>query len=343
MECSRLNHFVKIETGSAPLFRCCHMVNPPRFNTLEELESSQWLDSIQNDFKKDQWPEECKRCQQTEDAGLESVRMISNRQHSKLEQIHKNYLVTDVVVDTVCNAACPICSENLSSTIARMKKIPINPFNGLNVLNTIDKDRIVQLDILGGEPGASRRSKQLLKDLSHFKNLQTIHISTNGSMIIPEIENLLGRGIAVDLVISMDGTESVFEYCRFPIKWDKFMKSVEHYNAFRKLYSKLSILLWSSISSLCIGDLDNMIAFANNFDIPINGAPIQYPEILSISKNNFLTSQALEKIHLSSNEFAVKLKPLICTDMTNSQDELISFLSNNDKIRNTDFRNIFNL
>lgn len=315
------------------------MASPPRFKTVAELEASAWNKMMIDELENNSWPTECVRCQQAEQAGFDSVRVISNKQHDTLTKIHKDYLVVDVVVDTICNAACPICSADLSSTIAKLEGIPINPFDGISILETIPRDRIVQLDILGGEPGASKRSQQLLQSLADFPLLQKIHISTNGSMQIKEIERLLENGVHVDLVISMDGTEQVFEYCRFPLEWNKFAKNVKHYKQLQKKYSNLSLLLWSSISALCVSDLPNMLEFAHSLEIPFNGAPIQFPEVISIGKTNHLTSNAKEILTNSKYHFANKLAPLVAVESKDSSNELEHFLTNNDAIRKINYRN----
>lgn len=333
MKCSRLTHFVKIETGTLPIVRCCHMASPPRFKSLDDLENSNWLKDINEKIDNDIWPADCVRCQQAEEAGLESVRIISNKHHNLLKEIRDNYLIVDVIVDTICNAACSICSADLSSTIAKMTNIPVNRFDGLSVLDTISNDRILQLDILGGEPGASKKSQKLLNNLANFPNLQKIHISTNGSMKIKEIERLLEKGITVDLVISMDGTNKIFEYCRYPINWLKFEDNILFYKALQKKYQNLSLLLWTSISSLCVADIPNMVEFSKKVDIPLNGAPIQFPEEISLGKTNKLTLNAKKILNNDKSDFSKKIESLLALDENNNDDELNRFLMNNDQIR----------
>jgi hypothetical protein len=341
MHCVRLDHFLKIETGSSPLVRCCHMANPPRFKTIKEVENSQWISNVKQQLNEGIWPDECIRCKQAEDAGFESVRNISNKAHEQLSKVKDDYMIVDVIVDTICNAACPICSEDLSSTIAKLKQIPINPFDGLSVLEYIDKERIVQLDILGGEPGASKKSKRLLRNLETYTNLQSIHLSTNGSMIIPEIEALLEKGVKVDLVISMDGSKDVFEYCRFPIKWSKFVSTLEAYKKLQEKYQNLSLLLWSAIHALCVADIDNMINFSKEIDIHFNGAPLQYPTALDISKKNFLTLEAKDICKNSQHEFARRLYSLIALDESSNDNEVLNFLAENDSVRKTNYKLLY--
>lgn len=342
MFCSRLDHFVKIEPGSKPMFRCCHMISPPKFNSLEEIETSEWLSSVKEKFKNDIWPTECSRCKESEDIGIDSVRLISNKKHKEFFDIDPNYIVVDVVVDTICNAACPICSEDLSSKIAKLKKIKINPFDGSSILQSIPKERIYQIDILGGEPGASRKSKILLEDIQTFQNLKKLHLSTNGSMKIKEIEVLLKKGISIELVISMDGTEKIFEYARFPIKWNVFVETVKYYKNLQRQYPNLSLLIWSSISSLCVADIPNMIKFSQDVEIPLNGSPIHFPKELSISNKNFLTNHALKTLENCDNDFAKKILKLVSVYEESNDKELIKFLKENDSIRKTNYLEIFN-
>jgi hypothetical protein len=341
MECFRLNHFLKIEPGIKPLYRCCHMINAPKFDSLKELENSKWLANTKQLMKNNQWPDECLRCKTAEEVGLESVRVISNKNHQTFKKVLDDYLIVDIVVDTICNAACPICSEEVSSKIAKLKSIPIVKFDGLNFLNDVPKHRVIQIDILGGEPGASKKSKKLLTELEQYNNLKVVHISTNGSTKILEIENLLKKGTRVDLVISMDGTKSVFEYSRFPIKWNKFVDTISYYKTLQEKYANLSLLLWTSISALCLEDLSNMLKFSKEIGIPLNGSPVHFPNEISISRKNFLTVKSKEILLQDDSDFIKKIVSLIATDEEDSSTELLKFLSNNDQIRKTNYKKVF--
>ena len=64
LSCPRLNHFVRFNPDGT-VSRCGHMVSPPQFNSLEEMDSSKWLADIKQQFEDNQWPSECARCQQT--------------------------------------------------------------------------------------------------------------------------------------------------------------------------------------------------------------------------------------------------------------------------------------
>ena len=66
MYCPRLNHFVRLNQNGS-IGKCGHMVNAMGFKTFQDLEESKWLDGIKDKMSKDQWPDECVRCKQTEE------------------------------------------------------------------------------------------------------------------------------------------------------------------------------------------------------------------------------------------------------------------------------------
>ena len=89
MYCPRLDHFVRFNHNGT-VSRCGHMVDAPEFNTLEEMDSSLWLLTVKKEFAKDQWPEECLRCQQTELENKSSIRL--NAINFDKLQTKKDYL-----------------------------------------------------------------------------------------------------------------------------------------------------------------------------------------------------------------------------------------------------------
>ena len=66
MQCPRLDHFVRFNTNGS--VTCCgHMVKAQGFDDINQLQNSEWIESLKDKFFTDQWPDECIRCQQTEE------------------------------------------------------------------------------------------------------------------------------------------------------------------------------------------------------------------------------------------------------------------------------------
>ena len=73
MYCPRLKHFVRLNQDGS-IGKCGHMINAMGFKTFDKLDNSKWLKDIKDTMAKDEWPNECKRCQQTEELNGESIR-----------------------------------------------------------------------------------------------------------------------------------------------------------------------------------------------------------------------------------------------------------------------------
>jgi molybdenum cofactor biosynthesis enzyme MoaA len=347
MYCARLDHFVKIAPPIVNLYensiaRCCNMIHEPRFASLEELEHSEWLLLTKRKMSNNEWPPECIRCKQSEELGNQSMRNHSNDLHLRHVGSNPKYLVVDVVVDILCNAACQMCEPELSTFYAKLYNVKVDDFDGLRLLQTIDDTRIVQLDILGGEPSISRRVKLLLEKISNlqsFTTVRTIRVNSNGSSILPDIVKILDRGIEVVVTLSLDGTRKEFEYVRYPISWDKFTSTVNFYRELKYKYSNLTLNFWSVYTALSIGSLGDMIQFSKKVDIPFSGSALVVPKILAVSRTNYLTVHAKQRL-VSLAEFDSRIQSIvkdIATDDEDSSDELNAFIEKSDKMRSISF------
>ena len=119
MHCPRLKHFIRLQ-ASGKIGKCGHMVNAKEFDSLAQLESSDWIKNIENKMDKNIWPSECTRCEQTEKAMGDSIRLKSIKRHKMLYPKNKEYLVVGGVLDNVCNSACQTCNATLSTKIGSL-------------------------------------------------------------------------------------------------------------------------------------------------------------------------------------------------------------------------------
>jgi len=334
MFCSRLNNTVYIRVLSPQFSRCCTQVRAPWFNSLDELESSQWLADSKQMLADNKWPTECSNCKDMEEAGLDSVRKFGNSHHDALMSINPDYLSVGLEVDAKCNAACISCGPSRSSLFAKLESKRQLAGTGVDGFNTLDKDRILEIDLYGGESAVSNDTQTLLNELiTSEHNVRKIRITTNASVTIPEIEGLLQRGIEIDISMSMDGFDKTFEYARWPIKWSKFKTVVDYYCSVRNKYLGLKLYFWTTHSALSLVDYDNMIVYSNNVGVPLIGSPVKTPSILHISHNNIMTRYAKEKLLASEFEQARQLALLVATETDDSTVELEEFLNRADALR----------
>ena len=304
MHCPRLDHFVRFNYNGT-VSRCGHMTNPPQFDTLAQMESSEWLTDIKN--KPDAWPQECVRCQQSESTGLKSIRQYSLDQHVKNIEVKTDYLVLGGVLDNICNSACQTCNENLSTKIGSLTTQDYIQINNSCKLDQLPLDRIVQMDINGGEPSASPNYLRLLDNLPD--NVRYLRLNTNGSRVLTALPRLIKRGVKVTVTVSLDGIGNVHDYIRWPIKWNTVEKTIQHYQTIG-LYQ---LNTWTTVSALNIGDLKNIQAYTKQHNIDHSYALLQDPDVLHVKYSNHLTRTAdapdeLKSVVAQDQDNTVKLQ-----------------------------------
>ena len=76
MFCPRIKHFVRLNYDGT-IGKCGHMMGKQHFNSFQEMENSEWLQNIKTKMSNDEWPEECVRCEQTENINGSSIRTKS--------------------------------------------------------------------------------------------------------------------------------------------------------------------------------------------------------------------------------------------------------------------------
>lgn len=280
MHCPRLDHFVRFNSNGT-VSRCGHMINAPQFDTLREMENSSWLLGVKANLEYGNWPKECVRCQETENINNTSIRLNA----IKFDQLQTNpdYLIVGGILDNTCNSGCFTCDETYSTKIGSLKSRVYPIVNNSNKFWDLPLERIVHLDINGGEPSASTNYKEILKNPP--LNIRSIRINTNGSILIDEIKNLIDKGIDITVTVSLDGIEEVHDFVRWPIKWDKFYSNLMYY----KTIDKLNLNTWTTVSALNINNFLKIKQFTSKYQINHSYAFLHYPDPISVKYKNSLT------------------------------------------------------
>jgi sulfatase maturation enzyme AslB (radical SAM superfamily) len=276
MQCPRLDHYVRFNTNGT-VSRCGHMINPPQFESLLEMEHSDWLVNIREQVQ----PAECLRCQETESVNGTSIRLHAIEFNQK--QTKSDYLIVGGVLDNICNSGCLTCNAELSTKIGSLTSKTYPIVDNTNKFWKLPIDRIVHLDINGGEPSASKNYREILKNPP--LNVKSIRINTNCSIIIDEIEQLIDRGIKITVTVSLDGIEEVHDYVRWPIKWNKFYENLMHY----KRIPKLELNTWTTVSALNIHNFILIKRFVASHQLAHSYAFLHSPDALNVKYQNNLT------------------------------------------------------
>lgn len=333
MWCPRLKHFARFNyTGTVS--RCGHMIDAPVFDSIEEMDASTWMSDLTAQMAQDVWPKECNRCEQTEKLSQQSIRLYSLQTHEK--QTRPDYLYFGGVLDNTCNSACQTCNQSLSTKIGSLhsKHYPI--VDNSNKFWKLPLERIVHLDVNGGEPSASKNYKRILANLP--PNLQSLRVNTNAALILDELLAVADRGIKVTVTVSLDGVGKVHDYVRWPINWERFKTNVLAYRD----TGKFELNLWTTVSALNINDLENIFEFAQQYNIDHSYAFLHQPSQLNIKYTNTLTLKAKQQFQ-DNSKFGLDSISKLCAVDANNQMEIDQFVQNQDKLRNINIQDFIDI
>jgi sulfatase maturation enzyme AslB (radical SAM superfamily) len=300
------------------------MVDAPGFESWQQMQDSDWLSEIFNTMDNDQWPKECRRCQYSEQSGSMSIRQAANQRDLELQSQKDDYLILGGVLDNICNSACQSCNANLSTKIGSLSTKQYPRVDNTHLFSRIPMDRVIEIDLNGGEPTASVNYQMLLDDLPD--QVRIVRVNTNGSRLLPNLKKLLDKHHQVIITLSLDGTGQVHDYVRWPIKWSAYQSVVESYRDYRDRYPNLELQAWTTVHALNISDWPNISTFARQNRLDHSWAWLEYPQSLSAMYKNTLTVTARE-ILSDFPEFS-----LVATGDDN-QEQLDTFVSQQDQLR----------
>ncbi len=260
------------------------MINAPQFNTWQEMVDSEWLAGLRMQMYQDTWPAECERCERTEQINGTSIRVNSIKRHNLLQGWHNDYLQLGGTLDNYCNSACVTCHAGLSTRIGNLKgNVVVN--DNWEQYQQLPHDRLVEIDINGGEPSISINYNQLLDNLPD--NVKIVRINTNGASSIKQIDKLLDKGIKVIVTVSFDGIGTVHDYVRYPVKWNAFEQNLMYYNSINNRLFDLDC--WTTVSCLNVHQLPEIQAYCREHKIKHQFAFLKTPNVLSVEHSNWLT------------------------------------------------------
>ena len=289
---------------------CCLM---SRIESLKEIQQQMLLQ---------QRPESCKKCWKLEDAGLKSDRLIKNETLDHFSNIDLEQLITqsqlgknEIIhykIDTsnTCNAACVTCNGDDSSTwnkLLQKNNLPVQKNWKIlpeQTADWINYSGARSLLFKGGEPFLSDTNFYILEQLIKHNNTDCfVSFVTNGSFSLNSRQTeILTKFKNLNFCFSIDGIGPVFEYVRWPLKWD---------------------------------DIKNNIAWcrANNIDVSVNYTlsninlyyHTQTTQWFRDQKINYLTNPVYTPVHFKPQSLSIDVKQKL-SQQSNS-DEIAPWLT----------------
>jgi MoaA/NifB/PqqE/SkfB family radical SAM enzyme len=199
----------------------------------------------------------CEKCYLQEQLGGYSKRMQINDTTSFDINYYKNKTAADgsttiapsridIRVGNICNLKCVHCWTGNSSKWYE-DKLLLDKYENTTNYKINNKwisekgsvwqyvrdncDTINSLNILGGEPFASKEHNQLIDWLIENDKLdiELCYVS-NGTLLYPDVIDKLKKFKHVELGISLDDIHERAEFVRFPTKWNRLEENLKYIN-----------------------------------------------------------------------------------------------------------------
>ena len=286
----------------------------------------------------------CAQCNFLESKDLK----ISMRQAAHL--LPDNLLHVELQIDKTCNGGCIICSPQYSSFLRNealqhdpLSIVPVISSTQDNlklILETLDLDKVVSINFVGGEPLMSKMYLQLIQLIKN-PGMVRLRYTTNGS-IRPSAQllEIWKKFKSVVINFSIDGIGDQFEYIRFPLKWDIvtanmfLLRDSEIPNMTYKINHVMTPVNQFYFDEFNEWRIRNFSIDALGNDIPFSFTPAAGPLSPTI------ISQALHTLLLTKY---AKDSPIIRTVISfrNTDSAIVDHLDSIDRKRNLDWRAVF--
>lgn len=267
------------------------------------------IDQLKQDLLSGIKSNACSKCWSIEATGQTSRRQFENqfldyklnRDLSKIQQDcvdnKNNTLMYQLTTSNLCNQACVSCDSRASTKWADLNRKNNLNFVKLTELETdslnINYKQMQRLSLLGGEPLFDPRTYEILQNLVNHNNTNCfVTMTTNGSIKFNSAQReLLKKFTDLNICISIDGTEKIFEYMRWPGKWATLL---ENLNSYSEITANISISY--TISSLNALYYDQTVEWFDKHNLRYNHNLVEFPHWLSV-KNMPVEFKRLLKNH----------------------------------------------
>jgi hypothetical protein len=210
------------------------------------LPSGANLDQIKQDMLADIRTPACSTCWKLEDAGKLSDRLLKNKTLDYYADTSLSVLYDQCVneenkivlykVDTsnTCNGTCVTCESDASTAWGQLEsRNGVTPRRAWRIEpaqthDWIDFDSATNILFRGGEPFLSDTNFYILEQLIAHNNTNCfVSFVTNTSFnLTPRQIEILDQFPKKNFCFSIDGVGPVFEYMRYPLKWDKMVSNL---------------------------------------------------------------------------------------------------------------------
>jgi len=268
-------------------------ISPQGFTTpcclIEPLANIQ---DIRSNMLAGQQPTACNRCWSLEKRGLTSDRQLKNAAYDVYADKDIRYVeescrkgefrpeIFKIYTSNICNSTCVTCNPSFSTAWGNLKQskklVQINH----SILDQLPVENFVMLNLVGGEPLSEKRNFNILERLISANNNDCfVSITTNGSVSLTTAQKkILSKFKNLNINLSIDGIGPVFEYVRYPLKWDMLLSNLSFYRS-----QNFNLSVSYTISNLNILYYDETIQWFNEQGLNYNHNMVIDPVYFSVN------------------------------------------------------------
>lgn len=280
-------HHVITTTGSVT--PCCHVsVADDRawdsVDLLEGLYSKKFIET--RDMLNDGvWPSICETCKSREAVGIKSPRMYATEKYDTFKYTDVKLKTLDVKFTNTCNLMCRMCFPGSSSLIEKfytnherpkfMSKPNITVNNAeekVKYVKTAIQDGLEKLKVTGGEPFACKYFMEVMDwciDNGYEREL-SLSIITNGTKFSKSVVNKMTKFKKLNIVVSIDGTGSVYQYIRHKSTWEQLCSNMNNLLKLKNtMQDRLSISINCTLQSYNLHNIAKLAQYANTLGVEL--------------------------------------------------------------------------
>ena len=288
---------------------------------------SSYVKEVQDSFKQGTKHSGCTHCWKQETAGQQSLRQRVLKEYKILKITEPVVIESPVSVEiqlgNLCNLKCLMCFEKDSSAILQENQqlgISLSKQqdyhwsdNAFDNLNSLLSTKPKVINIRGGEPFYNKNLLKLITDLSDrgMCSNTMLHVTTNATVINDQWLRVLEKFKLVRLMVSVDATDELYEYMRFPAQWNSVAKNIKTLQE----YKNFNVMLNAVVQNLNIGKIGSLIDWAKKQNLYLYLATLIDQKHLAITNlPPELKQQAIDHLEgILSNDCPKNLVPLLKT------------------------------
>jgi len=278
------------------------------FQTFSEITQSEKHKNIRDALENGQWPDPCFRCKSDEERGVFSKRSFYDRKNLRAPD---DFMV-DISMGNYCNLKCRMCGPQNSTSwnsdyeylienqILKPKNVDFSGYqlSDRDIEKLVDHFRSVKgnifIELKGGEPLIMPQTKKMVEHIMSLDNVHkiTLLIVTNATVVPDWLEKLSLKNKKIELVVSIDGVEDVFDYIRGNEKfsYQECIKNIEKFSKLPNIDLHFNVV----VQNLNIHQLPEIHWELFKFSRSINYIVLQFPDYLA---SNVMPQIARKRIY----------------------------------------------